>query len=135
MLPAKERRGSPTGGGNLYVFKKTTPEERKAALTFVKWITAPERAAQWSIDTGYVAVRPDAYDTPLLKKYVEGFPAAAVARDQLKFATAELSTYEGGRARKLLDDAIQAALTGVKSPRDALTAAQHQADRLLQKYR
>lgn len=135
MLPAKERRGSPTGGGNFYVFKKTTPEERKAALTFVKWITAPERAAQWSIDTGYVAVRPDAYDTPLLKKYVEGFPAAAIARDQLKFATAELSTYEGGRVRKLLDDAIQAALTGAKSPRDALTSAQQQADRLLQKYR
>jgi sn-glycerol 3-phosphate transport system substrate-binding protein len=135
MLPAKERRGSPTGGGNFYVFKKTTPEERKAALTFIKWITAPERAAQWSIDTGYVAVRPDAYDTPLLKKYVESFPAAAVARDQLKFATAELSTYEGGRVRKLLDDAIQAALTGARSPRDALSAAQQQAERLLQKYR
>jgi sn-glycerol 3-phosphate transport system substrate-binding protein len=135
MLPAKARRGSPTGGGNFYVFKKTTPEERKAALTFVKWITAPERAARWSIDTGYVAVRPDAYDTPVLRKYVEGFPAAAVARDQLKFATAELSTYEGGRVRKALDDAIQAVLTGAKTPKDALGAAQQQAERLLRRYR
>jgi sn-glycerol 3-phosphate transport system substrate-binding protein len=135
MLPARERRGSPTGGGNFYVFKKASPEERKAALTFVKWITSPERAAQWSIDTGYVAVRPDAYETALLKKYVEGFPAAAVARDQLKFATAELSTYEGGRVRKALDDAIQAALTGAKSPQEALGAAQQQAERLLRRFR
>jgi sn-glycerol 3-phosphate transport system substrate-binding protein len=135
MLPAKERRGSPTGGGNFYVFKKTTPEERKAALTFIKWITAPERAARWSIDTGYVAVRPDAYDTAVLRQYVVGFPAAAVARDQLKFATAELSTYEGGRVRKALDDAIQSALTGAKTPKEALGAAQQQADRLLRRYR
>jgi sn-glycerol 3-phosphate transport system substrate-binding protein len=58
MLPASKQRGSPTGGGNFYLFKKTTPEESKAALTFVKWMTAPERAADWSIATGYVAVRP-----------------------------------------------------------------------------
>ena len=25
MLPANERRGTPTGGGNFYIFKKTTP--------------------------------------------------------------------------------------------------------------
>ena len=47
-----------------------------------------------------------------------------MARDQLKFATAELSTYETGRVRKSLDDAIQAALTGSKSPADALKTAQ-----------
>jgi len=29
LLPASKQRGSPTGGGNFYVFKKTTPEERK----------------------------------------------------------------------------------------------------------
>ena len=40
------------------------------------------------------------------------FPPAAVARDHLEHATAELSTHEAGRVRKFLDDAIQAALTG-----------------------
>ena len=63
------------------------------------------------------------------------FPPAAVARDQLEFATAELSTYQTGRVRKLLDDAIQAALTGSKSPAEALGDAQSQADKLLKKYR
>jgi hypothetical protein len=37
--------------------------EQQAAFQFIQWIDRAERAAQWSIDTGYVAVRPDAYDT------------------------------------------------------------------------
>jgi sn-glycerol 3-phosphate transport system substrate-binding protein len=135
MLPASKQRGSPTGGGNWYVFKKSSPAERKAALQFIQWITAPERTAEWSIATGYVGTRPDAYETPKLKEYVSGFPQAAVARDQLKFATAELSTFQTGRVRKSLDDAVQSALTGSKSPADALKAAQGEADRLLKPYK
>ena len=135
MLPASKQRGSPTGGGNFYLFKKTTPEERKAALAFVKWMTAPERAADWSMATGYVATRPDAYDTPKLKAYAAEFPQAVVARDQFKFATPELSTFQTGRVRKLLDDAIQASLTGQKAPPAALKAAQAEAERLLKPYR
>ncbi|MGB7541708.1 MAG: ABC transporter substrate-binding protein [Burkholderiales bacterium] len=135
MLPASKQRGSPTGGGNFYVFKKTTPEERKAALAFIKFMTAPERTADWSIATGYVATRPDAYETPKLKEYVSGFPQAAVARDQFKFATAELSTFQTGRVRKLLDDAIQASLTGGKTPAEALKGAQAEAEKLLRPYR
>ena len=83
--PRSKRRGSPTGGGNFYIFKKATPAQQEAAFKFIKWITTPERAAQWSIDTGYVAVRPDACDTPAMKKYVAEFPPAAVARDQLQY--------------------------------------------------
>jgi sn-glycerol 3-phosphate transport system substrate-binding protein len=135
MLPASKQRGSPTGGGNFYLFKKTTPEERKAALAFVKWMTVPERAADWSMATGYVATRPDAYETPKLKAYAAGFPQAVVARDQFQYATPELSTFQTGRVRKALDDAIQASLTGQKTPAVALKAAQADAERLLKPYR
>jgi sn-glycerol 3-phosphate transport system substrate-binding protein len=135
MLPASKQRGSPTGGGNFYLFKKTTPEERKAALAFVKWMTQPERAADWSMATGYVATRPDAYATPKLKEYAASFPPAVVARDQFQYATPELSTFQTGRVRKLLDDAIQASLTGQKTPAAALKGAQTEAERLLKPYR
>jgi len=135
MLPASKQRGSPTGGGNWYIFKKSTPAERKAAFEFIKWVTAPERAAEWSIATGYVAVSPAAYETPKLKSYVTEFPQAAVARDQLKFATPELSTFQTGRVRKALDDAVQAAITGSKSPAEALKAAQAESERLLKSYK
>jgi ABC-type sugar transport system, periplasmic component len=45
MLPAGKRRGSPTGGGNFHIFKKSTPAQQAASLKFIKWITSPERAA------------------------------------------------------------------------------------------
>jgi sn-glycerol 3-phosphate transport system substrate-binding protein len=135
MLPEKKRRGSPTGGGNFYVFKKTTPEERKAALAFIKFMTSPELTAKWSMETGYVATSPAAYETATLKKYVQGFPAAAVAKDQFQFSVAELSTHENARIKKFLDDAIQAVLTGAKPPKEALAAAQQGAEKILSGYR
>jgi sn-glycerol 3-phosphate transport system substrate-binding protein len=135
MLPAGKRRGTPTGGGNFYLFKKSTPQQQAAALKFVKWVTSPRRAAEWGIATGYVAVRPDAWDTPEMKKYVEGFPAAAVARDQLQYAVAELSTHDNQRVTKALNDGLQAALTGGKSPEAAMKEAQREAERLLRSYR
>jgi sn-glycerol 3-phosphate transport system substrate-binding protein len=135
MLPAGKRRGTPTGGGNFYLFKKSTPQQREAALRFVSWITSPERAAQWGIETGYVAVRSDAWETAEMKKYVQGFPQAAVARDQLQYAVAELSTHENQRVTKALNDGLQAALTGTKTPEAAMKDAQREADRILKPYK
>jgi sn-glycerol 3-phosphate transport system substrate-binding protein len=135
MLPAGRQRGSPTGGGNFYIFKKSTPAQRDAAFKFIKWVTSPQRAAQWGIDTGYVAVRADAWETPTMKQYVSGFPPAAVARDQLPFAKAELSTHDNQRVTKVLNDGLQAALTGTKTAEQAMKDAQREADRLLRPYR
>ncbi len=134
MLPAKKERGTPTGGGNFYIFKNASPEERAAALTFIKWMTQPARTAQWSIGTGYLATRADAYESAELQEYVKTFPPAAVARDQLKYATAELSVHENGRVYKILNDAIQSVLTGAKTPEKALAGAQKQAERVLKRY-
>jgi len=135
MLPANKRRGSPTGGGNFYIFKKTSRAQQEASLKFAQWMTTPERAARWSIDTGYVAVRPDAWETPAMKDYVAGFPAAAVARDQLKYAVAELSTHDNQRVTKALNDGLQAGLTGAKPAEAAMQDAQAEAERLLKPYR
>jgi len=135
MLPAGKQRGSPTGGGNFYLFKKSTPAQRDAAFKFIKWVTTPQRAAQWGIDTGYVAVRADAWETPAMKQYVAGFPPAAVARDQLPYAKAELSTHDNQRVTKALNDGLQAALTGTKTPEQAMKDAQVQSERILRTYR
>jgi sn-glycerol 3-phosphate transport system substrate-binding protein len=131
MLPAKKQRGAPTGGANFHVFKTATKSERDAALLFVKWVTTPERAAQWSIDTGYVATRPDAWDTTLMKQRVAKLPQAAVARDQLKYAVPELSTHQNQQVTLPLNSALQAALARTKPPKAALDEAQANALRVL----
>ncbi len=135
MMPANKRRGSPTGGGNFYVFKKSTPAQQAASLVFMKWMTSPEQAAKWGIATGYVAVSPAAFETPAMKAYVKEFPPAAVARDQLQYAWAELSTHDNQRVTKALNDGLQAALTGSKTAAAAMKDAQAEAERILKAYR
>ncbi|MDE2418135.1 MAG: ABC transporter substrate-binding protein [Burkholderiales bacterium] len=135
MLPAAKRKGSPTGGGNFYIFKKATPMQQEAAFKFIKWVTQPERAARWSMETGYVAVSEAAYATETLRKYGRDFPAAVVARDQLPYAVAEFSTHDNQRVTKALNDGLQAALTGAKTPAQAMQDAQKEADRILRSYK
>ncbi len=135
MLPANKRRGAPTGGGNFYIFKDSTDEQKKASLDFIKWITAPEQAAKWTIATGYVAPRPDAWETPAMKAYTKDFPPALVARNQLEHATAELSTYQNQRITTIFNDGLEAAIIGKMSPAEAMKSAQKKADRILKAYR
>ena len=134
MLPGNMRLGSPTGGGNFYLFKDTTDEEREAAMKLIQFMTSPDQAAAWSIATGYMGVSPAAYDTEALKSYTAEFPPALVARNQLEHAVAEFSTFETARVRDGLNNAIQSALTGAKTPADALAEAQAGAKRLLAGY-
>ncbi len=133
-MPSKVRGGSPTGGGNIYIFKTSDRAKLAAALAFARFLSTPERAADWGIATGYVATHPDAWETPAMKKHVTGFPAALVARDQLKDAVAELSTHDNQRVTKVLNDALQAILTGAKPAKAALDQAQAEANRILAAY-
>jgi sn-glycerol 3-phosphate transport system substrate-binding protein len=134
MLPANKRRGSPTGGGNFYLFKGASQAQQAASLRFLKWVTTPERAAAWGIATGYVATCPDAWATPAMKDYVAGFPQAAVARDQLEFAVPEFSTHDNQKIVTLLDDELQAALLGTRTAQAAMDNAQAAATKILRPY-
>jgi len=134
MQPAGKRRGSPTGGGNFYIFTSANERQVRACLKFLRWVSSPERAAQWGIDTGYVATRPDAWKTLAMTQHVKNFPAA-VARDQLQYAVAELSTHDNQRVTQTLNDALQAALTGHTVANAALANARATATRLLQPYK
>jgi sn-glycerol 3-phosphate transport system substrate-binding protein len=133
-MPSKVRGGSPTGGGNIYIFKNKDKAKEQAAIEFSRFLTTPELAADWGIATGYVATRPDAWETPAMKKYVAEFPPALVARDQLKDAVAELSTHDNQRVTKALNDALQAILANGKAPKAALDQAQAEATRILATY-
>jgi len=133
-MPAKVQGGSPTGGGNIYIFKTDNKDKQEAAVKFARFLTAKERAADWSIATGYIATRPDAWKTPEMEAYVKAFAPAAVARDQLKDAKAELSTHDNQRVTKALDDALQAILTSDQKAQTALDQAQQQATGILRRY-
>jgi sn-glycerol 3-phosphate transport system substrate-binding protein len=131
-------RNSPhtvVGGGNLYFFKGTSEAERQASLRFARWVSQPDRAADWSIRTGYIATSPAAYDTPVMKDFINKIPSANVARTFLPVATGELSVHENQRVYKALTDNIQACLNGSKPPAQAMADAQAESDRILRPYR
>jgi sn-glycerol 3-phosphate transport system substrate-binding protein len=134
MLPANVRRGAPTGGGNFYLFDGSTDEQLAAAVDFVKWATAPDQAADWAIATGYVAPREDTWATERMQAYSQQTPGALVAREQLAYAVAELSTFQGPRVTQIINDNIAAAVVGDKTPAQAMADAQAAADAVLAQY-
>ncbi len=135
FLPGGDGPGAPVGGGNFYVFKNTSDEERAAALDFVRFMTSPENAAKWSIATGYVAPRADTWETPAMKAYVEELPQALVARDQIEYANREFATFQRQRVTQFLVDAIESVIGGQAEPADALKEAQAKADQVLGEYK
>ncbi len=134
-LAGKNSPHTVVGGGNMYFFKNASPAEQAASLRFARWMSAPERAADWSIKTGYIATSPAAYDTQVLKDYIAKYPEANVARTFLRVATGELSVHENQRVYKALTDNIQACLSGNKTPAQAMGDSQGEADRILKPYR
>ncbi len=135
ILPAHKKRGAPTSGGNFYLFKTSSPEKQAATFKLIQWLTSAERSAEWSIKTGYVAPRDDAWETAAMKTYVAGFPGAKVAYGQLQFMVPELATHENQRVARAIDDGIEAALTGKKTPEAAMKDSQREAERILSRYR
>lgn len=131
FLPAKARFGVPTGGGNFYLFKATPPDRQQAAWQFIKWMTSPERLAQWSIDSGYVAPRKSSWDTSAMQDYTGKYPQALTARDQLQYARAELPVRNIIEVKRAIVDALQTALTSERSLDDILGPAQTKIDGIL----
>lgn len=134
FMPAGRQYGAPTGGGNFYITNGISEERQQAAWKYIKFMCETERAAQWSIDTGYVATRNSCYETELLKDYYASFPQALVAYEQLQYAQPELTTYSAAEMWRILNDNIQAAVTGEMTAAEALEAAQEQGDELLADY-
>lgn len=134
FLPAGKRYGSATGGANFYIFDGISEEKLAATWKFIRWMTEPERAAQWSIDTGYVATRQSCFDLDIMKEYLAKIPQAKTAGDQLIYAGSELMLYDNTRCWDILKNAIDATMTLAKTPSEALKDAQVQVDEVLTEF-
>ncbi len=131
FMPAGKTYGTPTGGGNLYIFRGVPADHQRAAWQFVQWMTAPAQAARWSEASGYVAVRRSAFGVPSYKAYTDKFPQALTARDQLQYALAELATHQSGQVQLMYSNHLQAILTGRETVDQGLAAAQREASAIL----
>lgn len=129
-LPGNVKPSSPVGGGNLYIFSTATDKEKQAALKLTRFLTQPQILAEWTIASGYVAPRMDAWDTPTLQEYVKEVPEVTVARDQLDRAVGELSTHRRGQIEDTINDTIGAIMNGADVQK-AADSGQQQANNIL----
>ncbi len=136
FIPAGSKGyGVVTGGGNLAIFKKSSPAKQQAAWRFIRFLTQPDKVAEWSAGTGYLPVRNSAYDQPSFKDYLAKAPGTAVARDQLKYAAKQMGVHELLKVTDIIKANIQASITGEKSPQQAVEDAQKDADRILARFK
>ncbi|PJF25962.1 MAG: hypothetical protein CUN53_10105 [Phototrophicales bacterium] len=128
--------GAPTGGGNLYLFANSTPEEREAAWKWILFLSSPEIQSDWGAATGYIAARQSAWELEPLASLVERRPQYAVARDQLAFAQKEFSAYRTIDIQGIINSTLSGIISGATTDvEEALTTAQTQIDSLLAEYR
>jgi sn-glycerol 3-phosphate transport system substrate-binding protein len=127
--------GTPTGGGNLYLFANSSPEEQEAAWKWIAFLSSPEIQADWGANTGYVAARQSAWTTEPLASLVEEAPQYQAARDQLVFADREFSSYRAIDIQNIINNTLTGVISGsMADVGTALSEAQAQIDSLLVEY-
>lgn len=134
FLPGNKQMGAPTGGGNFYISSGLSEERVQAAWKFIRFMTETERAAQWSLDTGYVATRQSCFETDLIQNYYEEVPQAKVAYEQIAVAKPELTTYNASEIWRVLNDNIQSAVVGDATAQEAMENAQAEAEEVLAEF-
>ncbi len=132
--------GTPTGGGNLYMFDSSdnphSQAQLDAAWKWIQYLESPEIQSDWGAATGYIAARVSAWDVDPLKSLAVQYPQYDVARDQLQYADREFATYRSVDTTNIINQTLSAILSG--SDTDAassMASAQTQIDSLLAEYK
>ena len=134
FVPMNVRNAVAIGGASLVMPAGVDEARRKAGWTLIAWLTAPEKSGWWSRATGYFAPNMGAYALPAMKEFMAKNPDAQIAVDQLPYAKSWFATYKTVAVRKAIEDELQAVLSGKKSPKEAVVAAQKTADEILRPY-
>ena len=90
-IPKHTQFGPPSGGGNMLMYA-TDPARRKAAWTFMTWMSDAPQAARWSIASGYLATNIASWDRPEMQALIKEHPEVVVTKEQLPDAKKEPSS-------------------------------------------
>jgi sn-glycerol 3-phosphate transport system substrate-binding protein len=113
-IPKHTEFGPPSGGGNMLLYA-TDPARRKAAWTFITWMSDAPQAARWSIASGYLATNIASWDRPEMQALVTEHPEVLVTKEQLKDAKVEPASAKYAPARDILNALIKDVLAN-KAP-------------------
>jgi sn-glycerol 3-phosphate transport system substrate-binding protein len=129
--------GTPTGGGNLYIFDNGDEAVQEAAWLWIQYLASDEIQSDWGVATGYIAATQGAWEIDPLKSVTEEFPQYLVARDQLEIAVKEFDAYRSIDIQNIINTTLSGIFSGSTPLADASKAledAQTQIDALLVDY-
>lgn len=109
FMPSKSQYGCPTGGANLIMSSKGTPDQKSAAWEFVNWMTSTEQTIYASTYTGYMPSRLSAVESDAMKSLYESRPQFKVAVDQLQYASKRPMNPNYAEVQKAIVSALDAA--------------------------
>ena len=80
-----EQGGSklPIGGANVYMFKDKSEAEKEAGWELLKFLSSKENTLRWALNTGYMASRKSAFNSPEMQEELARVPIKGVTYDQL----------------------------------------------------
>lgn len=131
VLPYRKTRATLLTGTDLAIFAKATPEQQLAAWKYIKFLTSPVGTARWSVRTFYMPVRRSALNSTLMQVALRQDPDLRAGIDSVLLAKTEPGVAEWQEIRDTVDSAVEAALFGKMTPKDALDGAAAKANRLL----
>jgi len=131
FLPKHKQQAVAIGGAGFYIFKMAPKEKQEAAWQFAKFACSPEMQARWNIGSGYIATRKSAFDLPVMKEYAEKLPQVLVARDQLPYASPEMSTHDNWKMRNIFVTTFQEILDEKYTPEAGMQRAQAEIEKIL----
>jgi len=126
-IPRHTQFGPPSGGGNMLMYA-TDPGRKKAAWTFITWMSEAPQAARWSIASGYLATNIASWELPEMQALIKEHPEVLVTKAQLADAKAEPASAKYAPARDILNALIKDVLANKASLVPATKQAVEQAN-------
>ncbi len=126
------------GGASLWVFSKKSPEVYKGVTKFFKFLSSPEKSAQWHQATGYVPVTKAGYEVTKKSGFYEKNPGTDIAVKQLDATTTENS--RGIRLgylpqiREIEDGEMENIFSGKETAEQGLTIMNKRGNELLERF-
>lgn len=130
-LPYKKLRATLLSGTDVAILAKATPEQQAAAWKYIKFVTSTNGTTRWFMKTYYMPVRRSARDSTLARVYLRDNPEHRAGLDSLAFAKTAPNIVEWQEIRDFIQQAVEEALLGKKTPKQALDDAAAKANKLL----
>jgi len=132
--PMQVQYGVPVGGGDFHISKGIPPENQDAAWQFIKFMTSPEMAAYWSRESGYICINKQGLKLPEMQAYLDEYPNAKIAADQLAYSHSKIMAPGFQEVRKIFVANLDAMMQGEQSPQETAKNLQDGIQKILDKY-